>query len=159
MEVKDFPNYLIFRNGAVLSKGNKYNKAKFLKGTLNHKGYVIVNLYNSKPKTFQVHRLVALHYIPNPHNYPQVDHMNRVRNDNRLSNLRWADDFIQASNKKERGDQKNNTSGHRNISYYKPHDNWVFVKQKNKKSFRKYFKTLEEAIEFKQIGKFDYPLH
>ena len=36
-----------------------------------------------------VHRLVAKAFIPNPHNYEQVDHINNDRSDNRVSNLRW----------------------------------------------------------------------
>ncbi len=152
MEVKDFPDYLIFRNGAVLSKKTK----KFLKPGHDGYGYYYYHIsHNGKSKKKKIHRLVAEHYIPNPHNYPQVDHINRLRNDNRLSNLRWVNPIMQASNRKERCDNTNNTSGHKNISFYKGCDKWVFMKQKNKKSFRKFFNTLEEAIEFKQIGKFD----
>lgn len=36
-----------------------------------------------------VHRLVAKAFIPNPHNYEQVDHINNDRTDNRVANLRW----------------------------------------------------------------------
>jgi hypothetical protein len=152
MNIKDYPNYLIFRNGAVLSKGHgKHHPPRFLKSTKDRKGYCVVNLYhNGKPLTHRVHRLVGLAYIPNTHNYPQIDHINRIRHDNRVSNLRWANDEIQCSNKKERGDNTNNTSGHRNISYYPKNNNWIFMKQKNNIKFAKYFNTLEEAIAFKE---------
>ena len=44
----------------------------------------------SHGKTEYVHRLVAKNFIPNPDNLPYVDHINRVREDNRVENLRWV---------------------------------------------------------------------
>lgn len=37
-----------------------------------------------------IHRLVALAFIPNPENKPCIDHINTIRHDNRIENLRWA---------------------------------------------------------------------
>lgn len=47
----------------------------------------------------QVHRAKALAFIPNPGNLPQVDHINRIKTDNRLENLRWASIKDQALNR------------------------------------------------------------
>ena len=41
-------------------------------------------------ETVKMHRLIATQWLPNPHNLPVVDHKNRNRKDNRLSNLRWV---------------------------------------------------------------------
>ena len=54
-------------------------------------GYLRVALCeNGKQKRVFVHRLVAMKYIPNPHNLPQVNHKNGVKTDNRVENLEWC---------------------------------------------------------------------
>ena len=49
-------------------------------------------------KSYQVHRLVAECFIPNPEHKPTVDHRNRDSTDNRVSNLKWASYKEQAEN-------------------------------------------------------------
>ena len=46
---------------------------------------------------------------------------------------------------------KNNTSGHININLHKGSNRWRFIKNLNKLTYTKFFKTLDEAIEFKNI--------
>lgn len=87
IEIKDYPNYLINRNGKVFSK--KHNK--FLKTSTHKNGYVkVVLCKESKTKTLLVHRLVAEAYLKNPSNKKTVNHLNGVKTDNRLSNLEWS---------------------------------------------------------------------
>lgn len=64
-----------------------------LRGTTGYRRVVV------KGKHYKVHRLVAEAFIPNPENKPTVDHINRVRDDNRVQNLRWATHKEQAENR------------------------------------------------------------
>ena len=54
-------------------------------------GYSKVSLSrSSKVKQVNLQRLVALHFIPNPDDLPEVDHINCNRADNRVENLQWV---------------------------------------------------------------------
>ena len=71
-------------------------RASLLKGklvVLTHSldGYLKVLLSkNGKQRSFKIHRLVAMAFIPNPEGKKFVDHINAIRDDNRVENLRWV---------------------------------------------------------------------
>lgn len=71
-------------------KNNSSKHGKFLKQIISN-WYATVWLWkNKKVKWFWVHRLIAMAFIPNPENKPQINHKNWIRNDNRVENLEWC---------------------------------------------------------------------
>ena len=144
MEIRGYPNYLIYPDGRVWSKKRKI----FLKCDVNRcGGYLHTKIYNGKPKCVRVHRLVAEHFIPNPENKPQVDHINRDTYDNRVENLRWVSN---SENQLNKGNMKNNTSGHKYISSYK--GLWRFQKRTNNVFYSsRYFNSKTDALCYKFI--------
>jgi len=147
MEVDNFPDYLISNEGKVWSKRRKiYLKEQTLKN-----GYKFIGLRkDNKQKNFLIHRLIGIHYIPNPENKPTIDHINRNRSDNRVENLRWATQKEQNENRKEYCIRSDNSSGHKNISYCKRYKRWIYVKG-GKYKIIKYFKSKTDALCFKYI--------
>ena len=110
--------------------------------------YKYVRLYKyGKHKKFYIHRLVAIHYIDNPENKSCVDHIDGIKSNNDISNLRWVtkienDNAFQPLS-------KNNKSGFRNISYHKKY--WKYEKIIYRKSYSRFFKNKIDCLCYKYI--------
>lgn len=84
--IKDYPNYTIDSTGIINNTITSIN----LKPSLSGNGYYVVRLKNNNTsKLFNLHRLIALHLIPNPENKPCVNHINGIKTDNNIPNLEW----------------------------------------------------------------------
>ena len=84
--------YQISNLGRVKSLSRKYSRKDCIMNTpTNHWGYKMVYLSRNKHKKFfSVHRLVALHFIDNPHNYQFVNHIDEDKTNNNVTNLEWC---------------------------------------------------------------------
>lgn len=82
-----------YENYHVSNMGNVMNivTGKILKQHDNGKGYFHVMLYNKEHegRTIMVHRLVAIAFIPNPQNLPQINHIDECKHNNCADNLEW----------------------------------------------------------------------
>ena len=85
--INGYDNYFIYDNGNVL---NIYTN-KILQGSIGEQGYKYYRLSkDGKKKMYYVHRLVALHFLDNPYNFPVVNHKDGNKLNNCVENLEWT---------------------------------------------------------------------
>ena len=138
---KTYKGYTVYDNGTIFNK-----RGMEMKQANNSEGYKIITLSASnKRKSYIVHRLMAMLFLPNFNNHPTVDHKDRNRINNSLYNLRWASRSLQCHNTKT---SSLNTSGHRGV-YFNKRKKWsywvAYISVENKR-IMKTFKLKEDAI-------------
>lgn len=114
-------------------------------GRLHHRGYRMICV---DYKTYLAHRLAWLYvYGHFPKN--EIDHINRVKDDNRLCNLREADRFINLKNTKI---SKNNSSGTKGVSFNKRSKKWhSYISIKGKINHIGFFNNLADATQARKL--------
>lgn len=114
--------YAITSCGKVWS----YRSKKFLKSCKDRSGYLAVTLCkDGTRKNYNIHRLVADAYLPNPNNLPQVNHKDENKTHNYINNLEWCDSTYNVNygtrNKRvSRARSKTVICVETNIVYYSP---------------------------------------
>ena len=90
--MKDIKGYEGIYGITSCGKVWSYRNECFLKPATTKKGYLQVNLHkDGKIKKYKVHRLVAMAYIPNTENLPEINHKDENKTNNCLQNLEWCD--------------------------------------------------------------------
>ena len=106
-------------------------------------GYLVVNLSKEGiNKTHLIHRLLGATFLPNPDGLPEIDHLDRNKQNNALSNLRWCDRKTNLKNRKE-SEKPIGISEERYIILTKENHYQVRI---NSKTCLGTFKTMDEAI-------------
>ena len=103
VDLIDFENEYEIKTTYPYEIRNK-RTGRTVKESLNGVGYYRVHLNGMR---YVKHRLIAKQFIPNPNNYPCVDHINHQRIDNHISNLRWVSS----------SDNNKNKSNHKGVNY------------------------------------------
>jgi len=150
MEIEGYEGlYYVEPNGDIYSMDRTieyedgrvyFYEGRLIKPWIDSHGYYYVPLYkNNTRKTYRVHRLLALIYIPNPNNYPCVNHKDCNRQNNNLENLEWCT--------YEYNSQSLNTTRNFGYVYQRKDREKCYVARYilNKVLHLKYFKTEEEA--------------
>ena len=119
-QIQGYEHYYISNLGRV--KNNHNNRENIMTPTISNNYYSISLFKDNKDNNFYIHKLIAIYFIDNPKNKPYVDHINRIKTDNRIINLRWV-------TKKENGYNMsisiNNTSGFQGIIMNKTKKKWI----------------------------------
>ena len=114
-----------------LGRVQSHRTGLILKPSVNHKGYLIIQLsLNGKKKNHRVHRLVAESFLLNPDNLPEVDHINGDRQDNSVGNLRWASP---SSNTRNRDVCRKSSSKYNGV-YLTKEGKWSVIIRVNRKN-------------------------
>lgn len=86
-DIKGFSNYEISNHGNIrIKKTGRIRRASINNGKYRRLGLT----KNGIAQNFFVHRLVAEHFIPNPNDLPQVNHIDGIKTNNNVKNLEWV---------------------------------------------------------------------
>ena len=138
-KIEGYDNYSVSNRGNVLN--NK--TGRIIRPSLNGK-YLGVSLSkNGKQKSHNIHRLVGLAFLENPDNLSDIDHINQVRTDNRIENLRWCSRENNCRNKKKK---EGTSSQFRGVNWDTHYNKWrSMIRLNGKTKHLGLFETEEEA--------------
>ena len=143
---EDYYDYIIFSTGKVYS----LKQNRFLKSSLNTYGYFVIDLTkNKKSKLFFLHRMLGICFLENPHNFTTIDHIDRDRQNNKISNLRWASRNLQNINQNI---NKNNKTGFKGVYFDKIKNYYIASWYVDNKHFTKSFSVNKYGDKAKQLA-------
>ena len=122
-------------------------------GSVDHYGYRVIKI---KGKIYKTHRLIWL-YVHGKFPDNHIDHVNGIKDDNRIENLR---DVSRQENLRNAAKYKNNTSGHLGVSWNTRSDKWnAQIKVDGKNKHLGFFNILEDAVEARKLASIEHDFH
>ena len=119
-------------------------------GCLDERGYIQTVINNKKT---YIHRLIWL-YVYGEFPKKEIDHINRIKDDNRICNLR---DVSRQINNYNHGLNKNNKSGYKGVRWNKKCNKWAsFIGINNKLIHLSCFKLIKDAIKARKRAELKY---
>lgn len=80
-----------FNRYYISSMGRVWNGANVMKSCPDKENYLLITLKESpKRKTFKIHRLVGVYFVPNPLNKPEINHLDYNVQNNECYNIEWS---------------------------------------------------------------------
>ena len=152
----DFNELFYYKDGFLRNKFSRNPMAMkdSVAGTLHHSGYYQVQVDG---KLYMVHRVIWCMFngdIPDGH---EIDHINHIRDDNRLENLRVV---TKQGNKRNRSRNKSNTSGVIGVSRYNPRNKWQSqIKVDGKNIHLGFYDDFDEAVKVRKEAEVKYGFH
>ena len=134
-----YQNYSINKLGELINSKTQ----KQLRPWSNRAGYKCFTLRNAAfqiKKNLTIHRLLGLSFIPNPHNYPCIDHIDRNKKNNNLNNLRWSSYQMNAINRTNTNPLGRGINYSRNKKRF-----YVNLWRNRKKKYIGVYDTIEDA--------------
>jgi hypothetical protein len=141
LNIPDCEGYEVSNYGNIR---NNQTRCKVLSYYSTNKGYIQVNIkVRGKNRNFFLHRLVAITFLPRIRGKDYVDHIDRDKTNNHVSNLRW----VTARENNYHKEVMSNT-GYRNITEIR--GRFYVVIEVNRKRFKKSTSTIEEAVKYRE---------
>ena len=138
-KVEGYENYSVSNFGNI--RNDKFNRNLIPK--LKKNGYYQIGLCkNNNRQFFTIHRLVGLHFLEKVEGKYEIDHIDRNKTNNHISNLRYATRSEQERNKNKR---KNCSSIYKGVSFHKSRNKWQGQIRIDRKL--KYFGFFENELE------------
>lgn len=144
-EIKGNSGYYIHPDGRIIGK------ISLLTHSINNMGYEYVRM--GRDNAMLVHRIIAIQFIPNPLNLPNVDHIDRNPLNNSVENLRWCN---QSQNMANMSLSKSNTSGFKGVRL--SHNKWkAHIYIDGKSFYSPLFKDIQDAVAWRKEQEEKHP--
>tara|TARA_R110000772_G_scaffold5454_8_gene19525 strand:+ start:1406 stop:1927 length:522 start_codon:yes stop_codon:yes gene_type:complete len=152
----DFDSLFYYDNGSLRNKITRNSRALKggIAGSRHHTGYFQVQVEGT---LYMVHRLIWNMFHGAIEDAYEIDHINHIRDDNRIQNLRIV---TRQGNRRNQSRSKKNTSGVIGVSRYNPRNKWQSqIKVNGKNIHLGFYDDFEEAVKVRKEAELKYGFH